>query len=174
MWRLAFALLLFSTSAFAQNAGDLLTALQISPAVVTACPTIIGASIGNQTDRTTWLGQYASTPSGSCLAAAATVANNLAPTPTSVLIASTATPSLNASYAIDTGTQANIQAISIYITVNGQFPLSMTTMPWQDATGAIHQFPNTATFLAFATQIANYVTAINLHQNLPSTPLQIP
>ena len=49
-WRHSlFALLIFSTSAFAQNAGDFLTALQISPSVVTACPTIIG-SINRQSD----------------------------------------------------------------------------------------------------------------------------
>ena len=166
--------MLSTTFAYAQDAGDFYAALKASSAVTSACPALTGVTIGVQGDRATWLGQYATTPSGPCLTAAAAVAAALTARPTTVLIASTGTPSLNAAYSINQSAQANIQAIAIYITVNGKFPLSLTAMPWYDASGAVHVFPNTATFLAFATAIGDYVTALQLGTTPPTPPLAIP
>lgn len=78
-------------------------------------------------------------------------------------IASAGTPALNAMYSTTQESQANINAVVTYIMLNNKFPGNITTMPWADKTGAPHVFPDTATFNAFATAIADYVAAISLY-----------
>lgn len=92
-------------------------------------------------------------------------------------ITSTAYPALDGTYAIDPATQSKIQAVAIYIEVNGRFPAGYTAFPWQDVSGVTHTFPTTAAFLAFASAEADYVTRINLQSQVeaaggtPSWPL---
>lgn len=93
--------------------------------------------------------------------------------PTSVAVQSTGTPALNGTYAIDAATTAKINAVVSYIAEKSAFPDALSPFPWPDASGALHNFPTTASFIAFAEAIADYVTAITLGQS-PTTPLTIP
>jgi len=90
-----------------------------------------------------------------------------------VQIASTSTPALDGTYAIDAATQAKVQAIALYIQVNGRFPAGVSALPWPDSAGVPHTFPTTAAFLAFATALGDTVTAIELGQT-PAQPVPIP
>lgn len=95
-----------------------------------------------------------------------------------VQITSTSTPALDGTYAISSSAQAKIQAVSLFIVVNGKFPGGQSTMAWADAAGAAHTFPNTAAFQAFATAVADYVAALDavllgISLELPAQPLVI-
>lgn len=95
-----------------------------------------------------------------------------------VQITSTSTPALDGTYAISGSAQAKIQAVSLFIVVNGKFPGGQSTMAWADAAGAAHTFPNTAEFQVFATAVADYVAALDaviLGQSttLPTQPVAI-
>lgn len=79
-------------------------------------------------------------------------------------ITSSGTPSLNSIYAIDPGTQAKIEAVALYIAVNGKFPAGQTSLAWADLSGAVHGFPTTAQFQAFATAVGDYVANLDLTQ----------
>lgn len=93
--------------------------------------------------------------------------------PTSVQVNSTATPALDGTYAFDAETQAKMMAVSLYIQANGHFPAGLSPFPWPDAGGTMHMFSTTAQFLALATAIADYATALNIGQS-PTAPLSIP
>ena len=90
-----------------------------------------------------------------------------------VAVSSTATPALDGVYAIDAATQAKVQAVALYIQVNGRFPAGVSALPWPDAGGTPHTFPTTAAFQAFATALGDYVTALSLGQS-PAQPVAIP
>lgn len=77
-------------------------------------------------------------------------------------IASTGTPALDATYALDPATYTRIIAVSVYIIKNDTFPNSASTFAWPDATGALHTFPSTTEFEDFATAVANYIAALDL------------
>lgn len=81
-------------------------------------------------------------------------------------ITSATYPALDGTYAIDPATQSKIQAVSLYIEVNGKFPAGYTAFPWEDVSGLTHTFPTTAEFLAFASAEADYVTRINLQSQV--------
>ena len=74
---------------------------------------------------------------------------------------STSEPAINGTYAIDPATQGKIAAVEVYIMKAGTFPGGVSTYPWSDTSGTIHTFPNTATFQAWATAIADHVSAID-------------
>jgi hypothetical protein len=84
-------------------------------------------------------------------------------------IISSGTPSLNATYAIDPASQAQIGAIATYINTNGKFPSGLASLPWPDQSGTVHAFINTAQFMAFASAVADIVTLIILGQSPPQT-----
>lgn len=94
-------------------------------------------------------------------------------------ISSTGTPTLNGTYACTPDGQNKISATALYCQINGKFPGGKTTMVWADAAGAPHTFPTTASFLAFATAIGDFVAALDevmLGQAtaLPAQPATIP
>lgn len=90
--------------------------------------------------------------------------------PTTLQIVSTGTPALNGTYAIDAGTLARLAEIVEGLQVTGAFPDGLSALPWPDASGAMHDFPTTASFIAFAEAVENYVVASNLGQT-PATPV---
>jgi len=90
-----------------------------------------------------------------------------------IAITSTGTPALNATYAIDPLTQGQIASVSIYIQTNGRFPAALSVLPWPDITGTMHSFVSPAQFTAFATAVADVVTAIDLGQS-PNQAATIP
>lgn len=80
-----------------------------------------------------------------------------------VVLTSTGIPALNGSYAITPTAQDDINAVVTYIMLNGTFPGGGTTLPWIDAVGSAHIFPNVAAFKNFATAIANFVAQFQLY-----------
>jgi hypothetical protein len=89
--------------------------------------------------------------------------------PPVINITSVGTPAINGTYAIDTGSQAIITSVAVYIAVNAKFPAGVSTLPYPDVTGTPHVFPTTASFMAFATAVADYVTGLTIGQSLSST-----
>ena len=96
-----------------------------------------------------------------------------APAPTTVDVVSTSNPSLNGTFSITTDIQMKLQAVALYIMVNGKFPANQAALPWMDVTGNPHVFATTASFQAFASAIGDYVTALDLGGS-PTTPITIP
>ena len=76
------------------------------------------------------------------------------------MITSTGTPALNGTYALDQGSRSNITAEQVYIATTGKFTNGGTTKPWPDLAGAMHTFPSTAEFTAFAEAVAGYYDAL--------------
>ncbi len=91
---------------------------------------------------------------------------------TTMQLVSTSTSALNGSYSIDQQTQQNVAAVAEYIAINGKFPDGMTAFPMPDASGTPHSFPTIVLFQAFATAMANFVTALDLGQT-PAQPVTI-
>lgn len=172
--RVLFATLicLWILPAQAQDAGQLAAALQASSQVQSNCPALVSASIGTPSDRSTWKAAYASSPNSACQIATANVIADFQTPPTFVTLTSTGTPALNGNYAIDATTQMKIQAISIYVAVNGRFPNSQSTQAWPDTSGTIHKFISTTQWLAFATAMGDFITALDLGQS-PSNSITI-
>ncbi len=77
-------------------------------------------------------------------------------------VSSTSDPAFAASYAIDSNSQGKIGAVSTYILVNSKFPGGLATYPWLDMTGTAHVFASTTMFQDFATQVADYVAALDM------------
>lgn len=85
-----------------------------------------------------------------------------APAPAPVCaVTSTGTPSLSGSYAPPTSTQQQqIAAVSLYTQVNpGKFPGGTAAFPWPDASGTPHTFTTSATWLSFASAMADCTLA---------------
>ncbi len=93
--------------------------------------------------------------------------------PTGLQIVSTSTPMLNGIYAIDPPMQQKVQAISLYIAVNGKFPAGQTVQSWPDVNATMHQFQTTTQWQAFATAMGDFVAAVDLGQT-PVQPITIP
>jgi len=74
-------------------------------------------------------------------------------------VTSASTPGLNGSYPIDATTQDHISAEMLCIQVTGKFADGTATIAWQDAEGAVHTFPNTASFQSFALAVAGFIAA---------------
>jgi hypothetical protein len=85
---------------------------------------------------------------------------------------------LNGTYDCGAGAQGNVQAVALYIQVNGKFPAGRTDLPWLDKAGAPHVFDSTGRFQAFATAMGDYVTHLQLvasgaEHSLPPQPVTI-
>lgn len=78
-----------------------------------------------------------------------------------VIITSTGTPAVNGTYGIDPTNQAKIAFVSSYITLHSAFPNSYSTLTHLDLSGNPHVFPTTTLFQAFATAVADFVTAVD-------------
>lgn len=94
-------------------------------------------------------------------------------------ITSSGTSALDGIYACDDSRQAKINRVAAFIALNGKFPANLTEMPWPDMSGAIHLFPTTATFQAFASAVASYVVELDavimgVSTTLPSASATIP
>jgi hypothetical protein len=92
-------------------------------------------------------------------------------------IASTSTPALNGTYALDPVSQATVQAEVISLLLNSAFTNGTTTLSYPDKTGMTHVFSVTE-FKAFATALAQFVTALTNISNsnsgtLPTLPITI-
>lgn len=79
---------------------------------------------------------------------------------TGITITSTGTPALNGTYAVDPAAQSKITAEQVYIATTGKFTNGQTTRGWPDISGALHTFPSTAEFTAFAEACAQLVDAV--------------
>ncbi len=78
-----------------------------------------------------------------------------------VAITSTANASvLNGTYALEPQSRANITSEQVYIATTGKFTNGQTTRAWLDIDGAMHTFPSTAEFTAFAEAVAKYYDAL--------------
>jgi hypothetical protein len=76
-----------------------------------------------------------------------------------IVLTSTSTPALNGTYGVATTDQANISSEALFISTFQEFSTDTDTMGWADSSGAIHTFPNTTLFMAFAKASAQYVSA---------------
>lgn len=132
-------------------------------------------SVVNWTDENGWqCSALATVPDVvAFLAAGGTIAAYTATALTGCQIVSTGTPALNGTYSIDPGLLNKATSIAAYIVVNGKFPGGLASLAWPDASGNPHVFPTTASFQAFATALADYVTLTDLGQK-PAQPSTIP
>lgn len=160
-------------SAQAQTSGNLLAALQSSPDVLSQCPTITGAKMGNVSDRATWSADFALNPSGACLTVVAGIIAGLAAPITSVAVTSTLFPALNGTYPIDSGSLQNIQFLASYVAINGSFPAGQSSQIWLDSSQQRHTFTTTAEWQAFAKAMADAYALVNLG-GTPANPVTIP
>lgn len=77
-------------------------------------------------------------------------------------VTSASTPAIDGRYALDPASQAKIAAVEIYILKNGGFPGTIASYPWPLLGGGLVTFPSTAVFQAWATAIADYVSALDI------------
>jgi hypothetical protein len=89
-------------------------------------------------------------------------------------VSSTATPSLNGNYSVTSESQASINGVATYILLNNKFPGNADTMPWMDADGGQHLFPDVGTFKNFATAYADFLAAVLVFINSGGTIGSIP
>ena len=87
-------------------ANSLFQALQSTAAVQANCPQIIGVSVGNTTDKSTWTVEYVSAPDPTCTGIVAGVIAALPIPPMSMQIVSATYPALNGTYPIDSADAA--------------------------------------------------------------------
>lgn len=160
-------LLSWLQSASAFTAGD------VQALVTTACGCQVDVVIVNPADKTTWQLDFGAGVTAAQQSSAQAALTNFAPRPVSMQVTSTSTPALNASYPIDPLSQQKVQAISLYVAVNGKFPAGQVTQAWPDVTGAMHQFQTTAQWQAFATAIGDFVAALDIGRT-PAQPVTIP
>jgi hypothetical protein len=76
-----------------------------------------------------------------------------------IVVTSTSTPTLNGTYGVSTTDQSNVSSESLFISTFQEFSTGVDTMGWADMSGAVHMFPSTALFMAFAKATAQYVSA---------------
>ena len=88
-----------------------------------------------------------------------------------IAIASTGTPALNGTYAIDLASKTNIDGIYTGIKNGDGVPGSGETFNYADKNGTFHQF-NATSFPNFAKAVRDYLYAISQGAT-PDTPVQI-
>jgi hypothetical protein len=77
-----------------------------------------------------------------------------------ITLTSAGTPALDAVYALDSTSTAQVFQLGTYAAQFGVFPDQTTTFQYPDATGAPHAFP-VAAFIAFFHAVALFVTVVN-------------
>lgn len=93
-------------------------------------------------------------------------------------VTSTAHPEIDGMYAVDPTSQMRIQAVSVYILQNSNFPGNSSTFGWSQLDGTRVQFPSVDVFQAWATAIADYVSTLDRivftdEGELPSSEVEI-
>jgi len=94
-----------------------------------------------------------------------------------ITLTSTETPALNATYALDDVSTAEIYRIGLYANQFSVFPSGSTTQAYPDKDGTPHSF-GVAAFIAFLRQVAPLVSALQTqaaameHGDTPSWPPQ--
>jgi len=73
-------------------------------------------------------------------------------------VTSSSAPALNGVYGVASDDQANIISEAQFISIYQQFTNGLTSFAWADIKGAMHTFPSTALFMAFAKASAMYVS----------------
>lgn len=96
-----------------------------------------------------------------------------------VILSSTGTPALNATYPCDPLTQSHIQAELWSILLGNKFADGTDTLVWPDRAGNNHTFTSIDQFKAFAVAVGSFVAALAKVQNgtlttLPSASVTIP
>lgn len=76
-----------------------------------------------------------------------------------IKVTSSSTPALNGTYGVSSNDQSNVSSEALYISTFQEFTTGTDTINWQDLSGAIHIFPNTALFMTFAKATSQYVSA---------------
>jgi len=153
--------LIGASPAMAQTAGDLDTALRRNASVIANCPTLLGVTIGDPANKATWSASFSTAVSPTCQTNVATVISNFAlppALPTSMQIASTGTPALNGTYAVDAVTQQQISGIQLYLVVHSTFPTGQSAQVWPDIGGTLHTFDATH-WTAFTGAMADFMFA---------------
>lgn len=89
-------------------------------------------------------------------------------------LTSAGTPTLNGTYSTTAASVANVNAVTTYTLINGNFPGAQATMPWYDTSGTAHVFSSVAEFKTFATAFANYVAAVQLFADSNGTVGTLP
>ena len=92
-------------------------------------------------------------------------------------IASTGTPALNATYAVDSLSQMHVVAVETSIAAGKGLPGGGGTVNWPDVTGALHAF-TAANFSDFAAALRDFVFALSAivasnSGTLPAQPVTI-
>lgn len=145
---------------------DMITAI-----LAKACPGIVGISTPNPADKTTWEIWREGSPgvlavNDTCANAAINsplvAAAMSMPSPSAGLtITSTSNSTLNGVYALDDATRQNAAGVATYVMLNSRFPAGMATFAWPDINGVAHLGFTISQFQAFATAMADYVTALD-------------
>ena len=98
-------------------------------------------------------------------------------------VVSSITPSISGTYAIGDADILKINAQQTSILTRGTFTNGLTTRGWLDTAGAVHVFPTTAAFTAFAEAVAQYDDALVMALAAaqagaawapPATPVAVP
>lgn len=76
-----------------------------------------------------------------------------------LVLTSTGTPSLNATYSLSASSLSQIAEVREDILANGAFSFGGSSFSWADINGTVHTF-NVTTFSAFASAVAKYVEAV--------------
>ncbi len=72
---------------------------------------------------------------------------------------SATTPALDGTYDVSPVSARSVQEQAQYIALYGEFSSGEPTLDWPDSAGALHTFPDTAHFMAFAKEVTRYVFA---------------
>lgn len=93
-------------------------------------------------------------------------------------VASSGTPAIDGTFSVDPASQAKIAAVEVYILKNGTFPGGAASYQWPTMGGGFVTFPNIAAYQAWATAIADYVSALDMiiaadSGDLPSASIAI-
>lgn len=178
-WRRGLPLILLALlalPAWAQDTGPGAAQIAMQAAAGPACPVAVSAA--DPADKATYQPVFGPDCDDAAKAAAAaalaafTIPAALRSGQT-VTVTSALAPAVNGTYPIDAVAQRKITSVAAYIAVNNRFPANVPTLAWKDADGVPHLFPDTATFLAFASAIADYVYRSETGGN-PSSVIAIP
>jgi len=78
-----------------------------------------------------------------------------------LIVTCAATPELDATYSVSPDSMAAINHESQFIATHDEFAPGESVLPWPDAGGSLHTFPDTLTFMAFARAAQRYVSGCN-------------
>jgi len=73
-------------------------------------------------------------------------------------VSSASDSTLNGNYPVSSTDQANVSSEAQYINIFQEFTTGGASITWADSQGTLHTFKTTATFMAFAKAVAQYVS----------------